>query len=581
MIRNVAQSSLLRLATKTTTSSRLTRVAQGRKRVVQRREWIWILAILMIAALAHGINMFHFPYYATDEGTYVSQAWAVINQGKLAPYTYRYDHAPLGWIQIAIWSKLTGGFHTFGTAVDSGRALMLLIQVASTFVLYRIARNISGSILVATIVSLVFALSAYGIYSHRRVLLDNIATFWMLLSILPLTSGTLTLKRTWFSALALAISILSKEVTIFLFPVLAYPVFYRSHKSHRWFAMFGWSAIISSTVSLYVLAAALKGELFPTGTLLGGTSSHVSLLGTLQLQASRGKDGGIFDLTSVFWRQTQIWAQEEPLLVIGGSVAALLAVLTIKQHRVVGIMGAATILLWAFMARGGLVLNFYLIPLLPLLALNVGLVGHSGANRLKESLDRYAPRPAATVGKGFGLVALGICLMASIVPGYLGPQLGLQNNVTDPTLSTLRHQTQNSTYSLWTNTEADAQKRALDWVQRNLSTQDRIITETSIWTDLHDPPNGEDSYRAAHAYWQVDLDPEIREGVFHNDWRYVDYIVSIEGLERDIRLENLKLVSEAIKHSTPIVSFDTGGHKVTIARVCSAGPPNCQQKDID
>jgi hypothetical protein len=43
-----------------------------------------ILAILLVAALVHGFNMFHFPYYEDDEGTYMSQAWTVVHEGQLA-----------------------------------------------------------------------------------------------------------------------------------------------------------------------------------------------------------------------------------------------------------------------------------------------------------------------------------------------------------------------------------------------------------------------------------------------------------------------------------------------------------------
>jgi hypothetical protein len=119
-------------------------------------------------------------------------------------------------------------------------------------------------------------------------------------------------------------------VTVFLFPVLTYLVFYRSHKSHRWFATMGWSAITGSIVSLYVLIATLKDELFPTGTFLGGTSSHVSLLATLKYQSCRGRDDGVFDLGSHFWNSTYAWIREEPFMGIGGTAAAMLAIIAIK-----------------------------------------------------------------------------------------------------------------------------------------------------------------------------------------------------------------------------------------------------------
>src|SRR5262245_24715441 len=49
-----------------------------------RWEVLLIIAVLLIAGLAHGINMLHYPYYENDEGTYMSQAWALVHQGRLA-----------------------------------------------------------------------------------------------------------------------------------------------------------------------------------------------------------------------------------------------------------------------------------------------------------------------------------------------------------------------------------------------------------------------------------------------------------------------------------------------------------------
>src|SRR6266545_2672094 len=89
--------------------------------IVRHREWLWIGLLLLIAALVHGYNMFGYPYYESDEGTYVSQAWAVVTLGRLAPYTYWYDHAPGGWVQIAAWTTLTGELRARTDVADADR----------------------------------------------------------------------------------------------------------------------------------------------------------------------------------------------------------------------------------------------------------------------------------------------------------------------------------------------------------------------------------------------------------------------------------------------------------------------------
>jgi hypothetical protein len=160
--------------------------AQVRRSLPFRREHLLVLAVLMTAGLVHGLNMLHFPYLEDDEGTYMSQAWAVIRDGQLAAYTYWYDHAPFGWIQISGWLLLTGGTHTFGSAIASGRVLMLLVQLISTLLVYQIARTVSGKPWVGALAAASFALSSYGIYYHRRVLLDNLTTVWLLAALLAL-----------------------------------------------------------------------------------------------------------------------------------------------------------------------------------------------------------------------------------------------------------------------------------------------------------------------------------------------------------------------------------------------------------
>jgi hypothetical protein len=64
----------------------------------------------------------------------------VLREARLSPYTYFYDHAPAGWLVIAGWVLLLPNqFQTFGNALNTGRLLMLLVHVASTFLLFRVS----------------------------------------------------------------------------------------------------------------------------------------------------------------------------------------------------------------------------------------------------------------------------------------------------------------------------------------------------------------------------------------------------------------------------------------------------------
>jgi hypothetical protein len=366
----------------------------------------------------------------------------------------------------------------------------------------------------------------------------------------------LSLKRVWLSALALGISILSKEVTVFLVPAMAYLVFFRTDRSHRLLATIGWIALVSSVISLYVLMATIKGELFPTGTLLGGPAPHVSLLGTVQFQASRGKDGGFFDFHSGFWHLVQVWAKDDPVLVVGGSLCSLLSLLVIKKRRLISIMGLLTLSLCYFLARGGEVIGFYLVPLLPLLALNIGLLLGLLIEQLKSLLKSLT---GIRVARMMELVAVGLCV-ASIWLGYTSPDLGFDKN---PLV-------------LWNSSQAVAQRQAISWILVHIPPKSTIVIDQYMWTDLHDQYQNNDMF--AHYYWKVEQDPAIRDKVFHNDWHNIDYVVTTIQMLTDVQESHMTLVGAAIDHSTIIAHFESGGWPIEVRKVnkdCSTRLPLC------
>src|SRR5947209_1335025 len=111
-----------------------------------------LLISLITGAISHGYHLFLYPLYITDEGIYMERAWAVLREGLLSPYTYYYDHAPAGWLFIAAWvALLPHQFQAFGNAVNTGRVLMLLIHVASTYLLFMSTRRLSRSLIAAVV----------------------------------------------------------------------------------------------------------------------------------------------------------------------------------------------------------------------------------------------------------------------------------------------------------------------------------------------------------------------------------------------------------------------------------------------
>jgi 4-amino-4-deoxy-L-arabinose transferase-like glycosyltransferase len=343
-------------------------------------ELICILILLLITGVAHSYNMFHYPYYENDEGTYMSQAWAVITHGKLAPYTYWYDHSPVGWLLISLWTVLTGGIFSFGFSLDSGRVFMLVLHLASTFFLFKIAKKISGSLLAGVIACLLFALSPLGLSFERRILLDNIMIFWVLLSYFFLLGEKRKLMHYAFSAVSLGLAILSKESAIFFIPMFILAIVTRSHEKHRLFSITYWTVVLGFIVSSYFLFALLKGEFFPSGTFLGGDKPHVSLVETFQFQLSR-KGGFFLGENSGFMVNFKGWVTgqasipvPDPVLIIAGIASTLGLLLSAFWKRRLLLAALPALSYSFFLIRGGEVITFYVIPLIPLFGLTVGVL---------------------------------------------------------------------------------------------------------------------------------------------------------------------------------------------------------------
>src|SRR5260370_2045191 len=167
-------------------------------------ERFFLVVSLLIGAISHGYHLFIYPLYITDEGIYMQQAWSVLREGQLSPYTYYYDHAPAGWLVIAGWvALLPHQFETFGNAINTARVLMLLLHLASAYLPFTCPRRLSGSLIAAVVACFLFNLSPLAVFYHRQVLLDNLMVFWVLLTLYLPTSHDRSILTPLFHVISL------------------------------------------------------------------------------------------------------------------------------------------------------------------------------------------------------------------------------------------------------------------------------------------------------------------------------------------------------------------------------------------
>jgi endo-1,4-beta-D-glucanase Y/4-amino-4-deoxy-L-arabinose transferase-like glycosyltransferase len=486
------------------------------------------LLVLFVGIVAHAYNMFGYPLFLGDEGIYMSQAWAVLTQGRLTPYTYWYDHAPAGWLLIAVWTALTGGFSTFGTAVDSGRALMLLLHAVSLLLLYRITLRLSGSVLASIAASLVFALSPLAIVYGRQVLLDNVMTFWLLLAVAWLQRHEGHLWPLLGSAACFAVAVLSKESAAAAIVAFVFALYTLVQHYHRRFARTGWLFVAISIISLYPLFAALKDELINLSfsSPLNGNADEVTLVGALLWQL--GRSGGMpWDPTSDFYQMlTTRWLPRDAFVLALGILSALWVTLRgPNDRRVLGLMALASA---AAIARGAPVLEFYIVAALPWLAICIGLLisDLAGGLRLRGTV-----------------LALSVACVA--LAGY-----------------NLYGQREIFTLKL-----TEGQRQALAWVQNHVPPGSRLIIDDDIWVDLRRGSAEAPAYPDAHSHWKAALDPAIWIDFFDDNWRNVDYLVLTPGLKELWQQNPDRFPWAVYQQSTLVASFGEGEAQVEVRRV--------------
>ena len=501
-----------------------------------------LIFLLALSAVFFSLNMLHYPYYENDEGTYMSQAWSILTLRKLAPYTYWHDHAPAGWILISIWEFVSGGFFQFGFSINSGRVLMLVLHLVITFLIYKIAKKVSGSKIASMVSALIFIFSPLGLTFERRVLLDNIMIFWLLISYyLVLGVGsTKHLTHYILSAVLFGIAVLSKESAIFFLPSILFSVYKNSHSSHRIFAVWKWLSVSFLVISLYFLYALLKGEFFQTGTFLGGVAQHVSVLDSFHYQLSR--PGGFFlNPTSSFMLNFAEWINggffipvPDPVIIIGGIIATVILTIMSWRDRRLLLVTLPCLSYWLFLIRGGEIIGFYIIPLIPFLALSIGL----SINSLSELISNRLQIPNMKY----------VVLIILIFPfmGYYATHIEVyQIDQTTP------------------------QTKALTWISNNIPKNSNLIIDNYAYIEFHDN-NLSNDYRlptSAHYYWKAEKDPDINMRLFNGKWQKVDYILSTPQLQYDAQFAGLPLVRNAFNNSVSIQTFQGNKWNVEVRKL--------------
>jgi endo-1,4-beta-D-glucanase Y len=486
-------------------------------------ELIMLIIALAIVIFTHGYNMFQYPYYENDEGIYQAQAWAIVKLNQLAPYTYFYDHAPAGWMIMAFFTQIIGGFFNYNftgiSALDTGRIVILLFKIFTVLFVYGIIKNQTGKYYLGILGMILMSVSPLELYYQRRILLDNIMITLMMGSLFLISKKQITIAHTIYASIVLGVAVLTKESAIFFVPGMMLLMFLQLSPIQRKLGTILNFSFFTSVIILYPIMALLKTELLPS-------PNKVSLISSAFYQVSRGARLPFWDFKSDFYYTFLIWRDKDINYIYFFFITLALTILTLLFKRNKFTIGVLLMVLAmiAFLIRGGVVLDFYILPLLPLIAILASLFLNEIIELSKKFIKFEIKKP---------LIAILILSIVGLITFHeFKSTIGAfpyfkKDNVTTA--------------------------KSLEFVKKNVSQDSKVLIDHALWLDLRGESGK--NFPNADYFYKADYDSAIKNEKLKNDWKNIDYVVGSHQIYKSIADGITPLVKDAFDNSFVIADY--------------------------
>lgn len=243
-----------------------------------------------------------------------------------------------------------------------------------------------------------------------------------------------------------------------------------------------------------------------------------------------------------------IWVNTDPLIIVLGFAAPVFNLLFGWWNRKQLFLALFAIVFWGLILRGGVIFAFYIIPLIPLIALNLAIALETITRRISR-LVRIAWLP--------GILTL--LVLIALIPYDLHQAVSYKN--------------------IFTQRPTTVQSEALTWIHAHVSPRAVVVISSTLYTDLHEPQGegvGDGAiYPYAHEYLSVATDPEVHDTLLQNNWDRIDYIVANAEMLNIIRTSGggMDLIKTALTHSTLREHFQTDKEFIDIYQVIHKYPP--------
>jgi hypothetical protein len=511
----------------------------GRANKRPNLKFLAIVAAVMVTGLVLRMRGIYIaPMRFDDEGTYVSQAQSLIESRELAPYTYWYDHPPLGWITLAGFFAITPVLEWAPHAIGAGRLVMVAFAALLIALTMILTRRLGGGWAAVIAAGGLLALSPLAVGMHRQVLLDNISVPLLVLAFILALSPSRKLSAALGAGLIFAVSVLMKETMLLFFPFLAWAMWGAFAGPTRRMAKALFFATTFLVLSFYAIFAATRSEFFPR-------EGSVSLIDAIRFQLfERSGSGSIFDSSSFANSVAMDWLIQDPFLPIAGVVSAILMFTLPRTWRAKSVVPIAAAVVFAviFLFRPGYLPIPYIISLLPFMAILIALLGERVVDRIFSRLRNrtgnvFDQKVATEIVRATLSIVIPVILTLTLVVPYW------------------------SARAEWLMEDQDLPYRtAAADIAGRVDKDSVLIVDNVFWTDLRSRGFTRDSLV---WYTKLNFDPEVDAQI--QGPQDVDFVVSTPIIrttpERSDKLANI------IEQSVEVQRWGSGENLIILLRV--------------
>ncbi len=308
-------------------------------------------------------------------------------------------------------------------------------------------------------------------------------------------------------------------------PLYVIFIWFRTSKESRLFSSLNWLFIACATISIYLLYALIKGELVPEAWLpefMRTYQERVTLVDTLRFHLGRGNDLPFWKAGSDFYNMSWSWYDKDPFLVftvIWSSIAGIIMSIFYKPARFVAGFLAIS---WWFLLRGGFVIDFYILPIIPFAGIMLGMLFMHFLKLTK--IESHSMKFIVTTC--FFVVLSSIFLSLS--------------------------------YRLYNINETKPQLDSMEWVKANIPADSKIVIDTALVLDFQNKEGGKTpvAFVDAHPNWKAEKDPEIYNQKLQKDWRNIDYVLLTHETLKQIKNGEFILLDRYIDSADIIAEWE-------------------------